>query len=1189
MQFTSNLYQDTAQQNALLKLLGLTSLPANTSWQQLLGSKWASLGGPSNFDPSNLNSGGGAGLAFLNQKLAGSTTPPTSATTSASPTTPTSSTPDLTAIAKFLQSQLGTQATTGAWSVVGKPQGWTPTTLDDYLLISQKANVPIPTTIYTPPTPTATAANVQGSAIANGGAGQGTQVFYNGQPYTVASNWSSGSTPMYALNGADGKQITVSSPTLYSSVTPDQAKTQAATDSKYANLSTSNQYVKGQTAYYSQPVNGVMQYGVENNFDGYTPYGGTMLSPQDYAKALDKQVSDFNTNVKSKLYSDSNGNPIQDSNGGYSYGAQKLDGTYDTTKKGNPWTSNSTLGMSPSLASNYQNQLSTILTTPAAQNNAPKAIATPDPAPVDHINMTQIAPGMWVPNGSPAANNTVGTATTTAGQQASGLSGTAQNLAATSTPGTAATGTLQQLAASNAALNQPASSLAVNPTSSNLATTAGTAANSNGSMGATAAAPYITNQAAASTPTINNTSTSNTMTTAYAPSVALQPGSTDSTNITALQKYLVQNGFMSQSDMDTGPGIYGPKTTAAVQAMQQKFGVNNSSGPGYYGPQTMAALNNPNGGGYTGQYVNGVATPSTSNNSNALPSLTESSLPNSSSSSNTLTLPTSGTLPGLAAGLSSTAGTTTPNILPTTSGSTSATTLPSTPITNPITATPLSNTANNGSTLNLPQATSTGGLTSNAISSTPSNNTTLNMGTVDIGNGGSMPGLTNNNTLSPNNGSTLNVPQATGSGGLSGNQNPSAIPISTSTPTTTPTNTMGTGTNTNTSTTNTPPATNNTNPYNMGSIDMNTGTSTSPTGNTSTSTNNQNNGIPTNYPTTSTTNNGQDNSYSGLIQRLLQQTQETPAELALRQQQTNVQNALNTGVANEQNNPIPLEFQTGRVGVLRNLASQQQETLAQQVANMQQQRQISADAYKTAVGASAPIQVSPGTSVVSPTSGNEIYSGAGGYTGYQNLQQANSYAQQSQAAQQSGANIDNINTTLSNFLTGHPELNSGTSSVGNQLLNNVFKLTGTESPDQLALQAQIQGLQSAVQQYLGSRGYTPTNSSLMNNLVNGGITVSQLQGLAQGMKADINAYVNSLNSTAGNYTNSGSSLPLGQTQTIQPTASSVAGTAAGNANNAIQNAAGNVINNAVGGLQEGQTQQQGGVTFKVVNGKWVAL
>lgn len=73
------------------------------------------------------------------------------------------------------------------------------------------------------------------------------------------------------------------------------------------------------------------------------------------------------------------------------------------------------------------------------------------------------------------------------------------------------------------------------------------------------------------------------------PTVSLQPGATGA-QVQQLQQWLVNNGFMSQSDMNTGPGIYGPKTTAAVAKLQTTLGVDNSSGVGYFGPRTLSAL-----------------------------------------------------------------------------------------------------------------------------------------------------------------------------------------------------------------------------------------------------------------------------------------------------------------------------------------------------------------------------------------------------------------------------------------------------------------------------------------------------------------------------------------------------------------------------------------------------------------------
>jgi peptidoglycan hydrolase-like protein with peptidoglycan-binding domain len=73
------------------------------------------------------------------------------------------------------------------------------------------------------------------------------------------------------------------------------------------------------------------------------------------------------------------------------------------------------------------------------------------------------------------------------------------------------------------------------------------------------------------------------------PTTNLQPGSQGSA-VKQLQDYLVSNGYMTQAEVDTGYGVYGPKTTAAVKKLQASLGVDNSSGPGYWGPKTIAKV-----------------------------------------------------------------------------------------------------------------------------------------------------------------------------------------------------------------------------------------------------------------------------------------------------------------------------------------------------------------------------------------------------------------------------------------------------------------------------------------------------------------------------------------------------------------------------------------------------------------------
>lgn len=73
------------------------------------------------------------------------------------------------------------------------------------------------------------------------------------------------------------------------------------------------------------------------------------------------------------------------------------------------------------------------------------------------------------------------------------------------------------------------------------------------------------------------------------PQISLQPGQTGQA-VKQLQDYLVSQGFMTQAQVNTGYGTYGPQTTRAVKEFQESLGVDNSTGPGYWGPRTIAAV-----------------------------------------------------------------------------------------------------------------------------------------------------------------------------------------------------------------------------------------------------------------------------------------------------------------------------------------------------------------------------------------------------------------------------------------------------------------------------------------------------------------------------------------------------------------------------------------------------------------------
>ena len=78
------------------------------------------------------------------------------------------------------------------------------------------------------------------------------------------------------------------------------------------------------------------------------------------------------------------------------------------------------------------------------------------------------------------------------------------------------------------------------------------------------------------------------------PTSNLQPGATG-VEVRKLQNYLVSQNLMSPADI-TGPGtdVYGPKTQAAVAALQAKLGVDTAGASGYWGPKTITALSGGN-------------------------------------------------------------------------------------------------------------------------------------------------------------------------------------------------------------------------------------------------------------------------------------------------------------------------------------------------------------------------------------------------------------------------------------------------------------------------------------------------------------------------------------------------------------------------------------------------------------------
>lgn len=67
----------------------------------------------------------------------------------------------------------------------------------------------------------------------------------------------------------------------------------------------------------------------------------------------------------------------------------------------------------------------------------------------------------------------------------------------------------------------------------------------------------------------------------------LQAGSTGPA-VVALQRKLLAKGYLTAAALATGPGVYGPRTQAAVRAFQKAYGLPAT---GVAGAHTLAALN----------------------------------------------------------------------------------------------------------------------------------------------------------------------------------------------------------------------------------------------------------------------------------------------------------------------------------------------------------------------------------------------------------------------------------------------------------------------------------------------------------------------------------------------------------------------------------------------------------------------
>jgi hypothetical protein len=168
---------------------------------------------------------------------------------------------------------------------------------------------------------------------------------------------------------------------------------------------------------------------------------------------------------------------------------------------------------------------------------------------------------------------------------------------------------------------------------------------------------------------------------------------------------------------------------------------------------------------------------------------------------------------------------------------------------------------------------------------------------------------------------------------------------------------------------------------------------------------------------TSTPQTGTDTTYQGLIQQLVNKSQMSPEELAANQKIVDLKNQQAMAVGQEQMAPESNAYQTGRVGIINQIAQAQQANAAAQAENYAKQREVATNALNTATGYAKPVTMQYGQAMVNPQNAQDIssgqaYSGAQGLT---NLGVAQTNIQQGQQYQKQAADLSTTLNQIDNL------------------------------------------------------------------------------------------------------------------------------------------------------------------------------
>jgi len=338
-----------------------------------------------------------------------------------------------------------------------------------------------------------------------------------------------------------------------------------------------------------------------------------------------------------------------------------------------------------------------------------------------------------------------------------------------------------------------------------------------------------------------------------------------------------------------------------------------------------------------------------------------------------------------------------------------------------------------------------------------------------------------------------------------------------------------------------------------------------------------------------------DNSYSGLIGQLAgfgstPSTAYTQAQQdyndALKYQEK-LKEANSQMHADIHSDPVSARVMQGRDAAVQQAnteklgAAQSQVQQAQQgIGYAQTQQGMQQSALNSAAGLSAPVQVAPGNTLTSPTTGSTVAGGLGGYVNYQTAQQVMSLAgqypdagfvynqnlspqenlqqfQQSalknsptyqkstygapgatsyMGGQQMGAagaltgQVSQIQAlgsgAESNFallmdIATKGGINDANVPVLNQLSNNV-KLGLTSNDAVAAFQANLESLRAQYSQILGGGTATDSTRVMASKEIPDNISLSALKAVQQSLGSEINNKVSGYNTTISQYSNGGS-------------------------------------------------------------------